>query len=382
MYNIPICASINLVYVPYKLNKIKKGNKMKKSIGWVLSLSLMLSSLLGAASILKTKGPNGNSAVSYKEINISNDQKDQIRKKNLKAVLLLHTSSDFTNSIKLGVQESFKNLGIDLVLTTDAGFDSNKQRMDIETAMVLNPDIIITLILDPVSGAVALRPAIEKGIKIVLISNLPKDFKHLKDYASIVTDDLFGMGEAVAQMMNTQLKGKGNVALMYHDANYYVTNQRDQAVKSVLIKEYPSINIITSKGIANPSDAEAIAGAIITQNPNVNAIYAPWDSIAEGVVAAARSANRRDIKIYTMDLGEINALDMAKGRNISGIIADLPYELGETVAKVGALNVINIKTPPFITVPAIKISKDNLEEAWKESLKRDLPKSVKRALSR
>lgn len=355
---------------------------MKKSIGWVLSLSLMLSSLLGAASILKTKGPNGNNAVSYKEINISNDQKDQIRKKNLKAVLLLHTSSDFTNSIKLGVQESFKNLGIDLVLTTDAGFDSNKQRMDIETAMVLNPDIIITLILDPVSGAVALRPAIEKGIKIVLISNLPKDFKHLKDYASIVTDDLFGMGEAVAQMMNTQLKGKGNVALMYHDANYYVTNQRDQAVKSVLIKEYPGINIITSKGIANPSDAEAIAGAIITQNPNVNAIYAPWDSIAEGVVAAARSANRRDIKIYTMDLGEINALDMAKGRNISGIIADLPYELGETVAKVGALNVINIKTPPFITVPAIKISKDNLEEAWKESLKRDLPKSVKRALSR
>ena len=48
----------------------------------------------------------------------------------------------------------------------------------------------------------------------------------------------------------------------------------------------------------------------------------------------------------------------------------------------GALNVINIKTPPFITVPALKISKDNLEEAWKESLKRDLPKSVKRALSR
>jgi len=353
---------------------------MKKSIGWVLSLSLMLSSLLGASPILKTKGPNGNSATSYKDITISKDQETQIKKKNLKAALLLHTSSDFTNSIKLGVEESFKKLGIDLVLTTDAGFDSNKQRVDIETAMVLNPDIIITLILDPVSGAVALKPAIEKGVKVVLISNLPKDFKHGKDYTSIVTDDLFGMGEAVAQMMNTQLNGKGNVALMYHDANYYVTNQRDQAVKSVLTKEFPGIKIITSKGIANPSDAEAIAGAIITQNPNVDAIYAPWDSIAEGVVAAARSASRRDIKIYTMDLGETNALDMAKGRNVSGVIADLPYELGSTVAKVGALNTLNIQTPPFITVPAIKISKDNLEEAWKESLKRDLPKSVKRAL--
>ena len=267
-----------------------------------------------------------------------------------------------------------------MVLVTDAGFDANKQKTDIENAMILNPDIIITLVLDPVSGAAALKPAIKRGVKVVLISNLPKDFKHGKDYASIVTDDLFAMGKAVAQMMNDQLKGKGEVALMYHDANFYVTNQRDQAVQTVLERDYPGIKIIAKKGIANPNDGESIASAIITQNPKVKAIYAPWDTIAEGVVAATRSANRKDIKVYTMDLGENNVLDMAKKGNIAGIVADLPYELGATLAKVGALSVLGQKTAPFITVPAIKVVRDNLEAKWEQSLHRPLPKVVKKAL--
>ncbi len=353
---------------------------MKTNVLKTMLIALAIIVNLTAGELSKTIGPNGNESTSYDKITLSKAQESTIRSKKLKAVLLLHTSSDWTNSIIMGVKEEFEKLNIDLVLTTDAGFDSNKQRMDIETAMVLNPDIIITLILDPVSGAVALKPAIKKGIKIVLISNLPKDFKHGKDYASIVTDDLFGMGEAVAQMMNTQLKGKGNVALMYHDASYYVTNQRDQAVKYVLEKRYPNIKIIANKGIANPNDGEAIASAIIIQNPKVNAIYAPWDGIAEGVIAAIKAANRKDIKVYTMDLGETNVLDMAKKRNMSGIIADLPYELGETLAKIGALNAINVKTPAFVTVPAIKISRDNLKEGWMKSLKRPLPKVIQKAL--
>jgi ribose transport system substrate-binding protein len=169
---------------------------------------------------------------------------------------------------------------------------------------------------------------------------------------------------------------------MYHDASYYVTNQRDQAVKNVLEKNYPNIKIIANKGIANPNDGEAIASAIITQNPQVNAIYAPWDGIAEGVIAATKSANRKDIKVYTMDLGETNVLDMAKKRNMSGIIADLPYELGGTLAKIGALSAIGIQTPAFVTVPAIKISRDNLKSGWVKSLKRPLPKVVQKALSK
>jgi ribose transport system substrate-binding protein len=338
--------------------------------------------LADKAGNLATKGPNGEDPVSYDKIKLTKTQEKTVSGKKLKAAILMHTSSDFSNALIMGAKDTFKKLNIEVVVTTDAEMDAGKQRSNIETALALKPDIIVTLILDPVSGAVALKPAIEKGVKVVLISNLPRNFKHNKDYAAIVTDDLFGMGRSVAEMMGDALNKKGKVALIYHDANYYVTNQRDQAVYTVLKNKYPGIEIVSQKGIANQNDGEMIASAIITQHPDIKAIYAPWDTIAEGVVSATRAVGRKDIKVFTMDIGANNGLDLAKGGNVAGIVADLPYDLGSTLAKVGALSVLGEKTPPFITVPAIKISKKNIVQGWKKSLRRMPPKEVMRALKK
>ncbi len=333
-------------------------------------------------TVLQTKGPAGNDPVSYTEVQLSDTEVDQARTKKLKIAVLMHTSADFTNSVIAGVQDTAKKIDAEVVLVADAEFDANKQKTDIENALVLNPDIIITLILDGVSGGKALEPAVEKGIKIALLSNLPQGFVAGQDYASIVTDDLFGMGKSAAELIGAQLGGEGQVGLMFHDANYYVTNQRDASVSTVLQQDYPGIEIVTRQGIANPADGEVIASAMLTQYPNISAIYAPWDQIAEGVVAAARSAGRKDLKVFTMDLGATNVLDMAKGGNIAGVVADIPYELGVTLTNVGVLSALGKDTPPFVTVPAIKVTKDNLEEGWKESLNRDLPVEIKNALQK
>ena len=291
----------------------------------------------------------------------------------------MHTSSDWASAVIAGAKGMFADLGIEVVAVTDAEMDPNKQRTDIETTLALKPDILVTLVLDPVSGSVALKQAIVAGVKVVLISNLPNDFTHGVDYAGIVTDDLFQMGQATAEMIGEFLGGKGDVALMYHDANYYVTNQRDKAVEAVLKRDYPGINIVTKKGIANPSDGDVIASAILTQFPSVDAIYAPWDTIAEGVVAGVRAAGKDNVGVFTMDLGANNAMDLVKGGNMKGMVADLPFILGETLAKMGALSVLGKETPPFVTVPAIKVTRDNIETQWERSLNRALPADVLKA---
>lgn len=336
----------------------------------------------GDKPLMKTVGPQGEEPTPHTAVALTDAQKDAAKAKKFKAVLLLHQTTDFTNALQAGAKDAFKNAGVELVVTTDAEMDANKQRTDIETSLALNPDILITLILDPVTGAVALKQAVDKGVKVALISNLPQGFVHGKDYAGIVTDDLFEMGKAVAEMMADKLGGKGKVALLYHDANYYVTNQRDRAVKTVLQANYPGIEIVAERGIANPADGETLAGAILTQYPDVQAIYAPWDTIAEGVVAAARAAGRKDLKVFTMDIGANNALDLAKGGNMAGIVADLPYGLGEAVANMGILAALGEKTPAFVVVPALKIEKNNLLEAWKKSLNQEAPKEIKDVLAK
>lgn len=332
------------------------------------------------ASVMETRGPRGEKPVSYKSIRLSDSQKEMIKGKNLKGAVLMHNTSDFSNALIAGIKDTAKQLNIKIVAVTDAGMDANKQRTDLETVMALKPDFIISLVLDPVSGAETFKKAVEKGIKLAFISNLPQGFVHGKDYAAVVTDDLFGMGKSMAEMIGDSLGGKGKIALLFHDANYYVTNQRDQAVKTVLQKKYPGIKIVAERGIANPNDGEAIASAILTQFPDVQAIYAPWDTIAEGVVAAARASGRSDLKVFTMDLGGNNALDMARNGVMKGIVVDLPYEIGETLTKAAGLSTIGADTPPFIIVPAIKVRKDNLKEQWEKSLKRSLPKEVAEAL--
>lgn len=365
--------------------------KITRKQAFILTLCLFLTSLSpllaeGAQEeqreefAYETVGPQGEAPVGYDRIDLSSDDRDLIREKGYKAAILMHTSSDWTNAVIAGTKETFANLGVEVVAVTDAEMDPNKQRTDVETTLALQPDIIVTLVLDPVSGSVALKQAVDKGVKVVLISNLPNDFVHGRDYAGIVTDDLFQMGKATAEMIGRSLNGKGRVALMYHDAAYYVTNQRDRAVEAVLRRDYPGIEIVTKKGIVNPSDGDVIASAILTQYPDVDAIYAPWDTIAEGVVAGVRAADREDVGVFTMDLGANNAMDLIKGGNMRGMVADLPYVLGETLAKMGALSALGKETPAFVTVPAIKVDKENIASNWQLSLNRPLPDDLRKAM--
>jgi len=57
-----------------------------------------------------------------------------------------------------------------------------------------------------------------------------------------------------------------------------------------------------------------------------------------------------------------------------GIAADLLYGLGTTMAAYGLLGK---DAPAFVTVPTIKVTKENLIEGWNESLHRDPPVKIK-----
>ncbi len=346
---------------------------------WIIAATLFFlgAALAGdGAPLTKTVGPQGEDPTSYLEVALTPAEIETAKAKKLTGVLLLHETSDYTNGLQAGVKDAFQKAGVKLLVVTDAEMDANKQRTDIETALALKPDILITLVIDPVTGAVALRQAVEQGVSIALVDNHPAGFVHGKDYAGIVSDDLFDMGKSVAEMMADKLGGKGKVALIYHDADFYVTNQRDQAVETVLRAKYPNLEIVTKRGIANPEDGEVLGAAILTQYPDIDAIYVPWDTIAEGVVAAARSADNKSLKIFTMDLGANNSLDMLKGGNIVGVVADLPYSIGETATNMAILHKLGRSTPPFVVVPAVKIDKDNLVEGWNKSLNRNPPKEV------
>jgi len=72
-----------------------------------------------------------------------------------------------------------------------------------------SPGAILALPLDPVTSAEAFKPAVASGVKIVLLSNKPKDFVQGKDYVTIVTDDLFQMGKHAADALAASIGQEG-----------------------------------------------------------------------------------------------------------------------------------------------------------------------------
>ncbi|MEQ8698499.1 MAG: substrate-binding domain-containing protein [Bauldia litoralis] len=331
---------------------------------------------LSTGAIAQTMGPGGESPTLASEVTLTDAEVQQIKGMDATAALLWHTSSDFVNAVTAGAEDEFKRLGIEVVATTDAGFDSAKQMSDIETVMAKSPSIILAVPLDPTTSAQAFKSAVDAGVKIVLLSNVPSGYVQGKDYVGIVTDDLFQMGKQAADALAESIGGKGKVAWIFHDAQYYVTNQRDNAFKQTIENDYPDIEIVAEAGIADPARAEEIANALITKNPDLDGIYVTWAEPAEGVLAALRAAGNTTTRIVALDLSEPLALDMVNDGNVVALTADKAYELGRTMATVGAYGLIDKPAPAFSVAPAITVTKENVADGWKQSLNREPPQSV------
>lgn len=328
-----------------------------------------------------TQGPGGEAATPSGEISLSGDEIAQVQAGGHTAALLWHTAGAFTDAVSKGAKDAFAELGIEVIAETNAQFDAAQQANDVETVMAQNPDIIISLVLDPVSGAEAFRPAVEAGVQLVFLSNVPEGYVHGTDYVGIVTDDLAAMGIAAADLLADALGGQGKIGFIFHDAAYYVTNQRDQAFKAWIQSNYPDIEIVDEQGLADPAAAEQIASSLLTRNPDLNGIYAPWSAgPADGVLAALRAAGATDVAVVTLDLDTNVSLDLVEGGNIVGIAADEAYALGRTMALEGAYGLIGKPAPPFTVVPAIKVTADNIIDAYRQSLATDPPPEVMQAL--
>jgi len=324
----------------------------------------------------QTLGPKGETGVPMSDLSLTPDEIATLQGGDHTAALLWHISGDFTTAASQGVKDRLAELGIKVVAESDAGFDDAQQASQVETAMALNPDLVITLVVNPVSGAAAFQKVVDAGAKLVLVSNVPEGYEAGNQYVGTVSDDFFSMGRAAADLMGKGLGGSGKVGYIFHDATYYVTNQRDEAFRTVLAQCFPGIEIVAEAGITDPAKGQEIAAAMLLQHPDITGIYVTWDQPAEGVVAALRDAGRSDVKVVTLDLGANNDLEMAKGGLVYGKAVDLTYDLGQAVATMGAYGLLDKAAPPFVMAPGLEVTKDNLAAAYQQSWHVDPPAQV------
>jgi ribose transport system substrate-binding protein len=327
-----------------------------------------------------SKGPGGETAVSAKTLQLTEEEVQKIKKGNYKAAIVMHyAGNDWATAQINGLKATFKNMGIEVVAVTDAQFKAEKQVSDIETVLAKKPDIIVGIPVDPVSTATAFKKASDAGVKVVFMDNKPDGLKAGKDYISVVSADNYGNGIAAADIMAEQLGKKGKIGVIYHDADYFVTKQRTEAFEKTIKEKYPDIKIVDRGGIVAPNDGEKVASGMLTKHRDLDGMFVVWDVPAEGALAAARTAGKKDMVITTIDLGTNVALDIASGGNIKGLGAQLPFDQGISEAILAGYGLLGKEAPAYVAVPSLRVTKENVLDSWKLVYHQDAPKTVQNA---
>ena len=344
----------------------------------VVSTTTSETSVSDNEDIIYSTGPNGEKATSAYELSLTEEEKEKVREGNYTAAISFHyAGNDWSTSQQQGLTDTFEDLGIEIITVTDADFSVEQQVSDIENIISLDPDVLVSIPTDATSTADAYKRASEAGIEIVFMDNVPAGFTAGEEYISAVSADNYGNGVIAAELLGDSLNGEGEIGIVYFDADFFVTNQRLEGFKKTMSEEYPNIKIVSEQGFTDENSGAELADIILTQNPNIDGIFAHWDIPAEGVLSSIK-ASGSDVKLTTIDLGNNVALEIAQG-NVVGLGAQMPYDQGVAEATLAAYGLLGKEAPEYVAVPAKKVNQTNILEAYEEVYKVEAPKWLKEA---
>jgi ribose transport system substrate-binding protein len=215
-------------------------------------------------------------------------------------------------------------------------------------------------------------------VVVVFADNAPPNMVAGEDYVATVSADNYGNGVAAAHLMAQALDKRGEVGVVYHEADFFVTRQRYDAFVETIEENYPDIEIVSEQGIPGPDfavQAQEQADSMLTQYPDLDGIWAVWDVPAEGVVAAAQTSGWDGV-VTTIDLGLNVAIDIASGEVVYGLGAQRPFDQGVNEAILAGYGLLGKEAPPYVALNALPVTADNVLDAWTEVYHVDPPSDL------
>ncbi|RUX72709.1 sugar ABC transporter substrate-binding protein [Mesorhizobium sp. M7A.F.Ca.CA.001.07.2.1] len=319
--------------------------------------------------------PDGPPAVSPDVLKFSDEDLAKLKAGKFTAGLVMHTMDAGWPQLQVaGISNTLKDLGIEVVGTTDAKFQPGQQISDLEQMTARKPDVIFSIPIDPKSESEAYKKAAAAGIKLVFMDNVPVDMAPGKDYVTVVASDNEKNAYFAAQELVGAIGGKGEVGIitLVYDYYYSVAARKVGALKA--FGEHPDIKVADVGTFTAPEKAYEVATAMLTAHPDMKGIFVAWDTPAQQVVAAAKTLGR-DIVVTTNDIAADSALNVARGEFLA-VGAQRPYDQGVAEAKAAALALLGHDVPPYISVPTLRVKKLDLLSALKLVTKEDAPASV------
>ena len=341
--------------------------------------TLELAEIDDLSSTVVSDGPRGETGVLASELEITDEQRQKIADGDFTvAIAMGWLGDDWATQQLLGLKETFADLGIEVVAETNANWDDAKQIADLEAISVLQPDLVVSIPLNPQTTASAYKALADAGSEIVFIDQPVEGMDPPEDYAGVVSSDNLALGMYLADLLADATGGSGEVGAMYFANDFYVTNLRYIGFIARLMAKYPELQLVAAAGHDNPDRGQEVAQGMLARYPNLDGLYASWSIPAMGAEAAAATAGRTpdDLPIVNENFDQIVAANMARDGFIAGISSQRPYDQGVAEAELGALALIGEDVPDYVVVPPLRVSRDNLPASYETIYRTPLPEAM------
>ena len=179
--------------------------------------------------------------------------------------------------------------------------------------------------------------------------------------------------------MGEYFKGEKEVKVGFitHGAPFYGTYLRDMVATQVICENYSNIQIESVASFVKIENAYRICRSMISEHPDIQALYVCWDQPALHVIRALEEMGREDIAVFTYDLDEQIGEYLVQERYVKGMGTQRPYEQGVAVGLATAKALLGSRKYKYVGVSPYTVQRYNFLKAWKEIMHEPVPEKLK-----
>ena len=268
-------------------------------------------------------------------------------------------SGDYFEQWLAGAEAQAEKLGIEL-LTSDARGDNAAQATNLETAINQG---VKAIIIDH-GQTETLTPGIDKA----LAANIPVvafDANANNPKVPQIEQSDAQLAQLALDQLVTDTGGEGDIAYVYV-AGFAPLDRRNEVFEQVLAAN-PGLKNVATFGTVSESTAAEVqtqAAAVLTANPGIKAIFAPYDEFAKGATLAVTAAGLQDkVKVYGADVStaDIDVIT-ADGSPWVATAGTDPGNVGRVAVRAAALLAAGEAVDPQIVVNPALITQQFLRD--------------------
>lgn len=242
----------------------------------------------------------------------------------LRIVMMLNDQFDpYYLTLAEGADERADELGIDFSWQAPTTLDVASQTALLQSIASTSPDGIIMSALDADALVAPMKSIMDQGIPIVTVDADVND-----DSARISTVKSAGIetGYAAADFAIELLGGEGSVGYVGYTPGVQSVDIRLEGWNERIAEASDVINSGEEYGGGNVQEYVSKTSALLSREPNLDAIFASWTNATIGAAQAVQQAGR-DVAVIGVDAAPEEVALLERGL-VEALIVQKPFDMG------------------------------------------------------